>query len=144
MGIIDYIEAKNRERVNRARREDSKKVGLGLLIGAAIGAGIGILTAPQSGEETRQDIAKKAKEAGDIVRDKADEYVNLARDFGNDVGEKLSQIRPAIQEKMEDLGEQYEESVHGVKVEIAKAKEEASDKAEVVKEGAGNCAETRY
>ena len=41
MGIIDYIEAKNRERVNRARREDSKKVGLGLLIGAAIGAGIG-------------------------------------------------------------------------------------------------------
>ena len=123
MGIIDYIEAKNRERVNRARREDSKKVGLGLLIGAAIGAGIGILTAPQSGEETRQDIAKKAKEAGDVVRDKADEYVNLARDFGNDVGEKISQIRPAIREKLEDLGEQYEESVHGVKTEIAKAKE---------------------
>jgi len=49
--------------------QDSRASGAGLfiagaVIGGAIGATVALLFAPQSGEETRKDIAKKAKEAG--------------------------------------------------------------------------------
>ena len=39
----------------------SKKFGLGLAVGALVGAVAGILTAPKSGEETRKDLKLKAK-----------------------------------------------------------------------------------
>ena len=42
------------------------KVGA-LLIGAAIGAGVGLLIAPASGEETRADIANKVSDLGKKV-----------------------------------------------------------------------------
>ena len=38
----------------------SKKFGLGLAVGALVGAVAGILTAPKSGEETRKDLKLKA------------------------------------------------------------------------------------
>lgn len=41
----------------------------GLIFGAAIGATAGILLAPKSGEETRKDIQKLAKEVGDKATD---------------------------------------------------------------------------
>lgn len=39
-----------------------KKLGLGILIGAVAGVVTGLLTAPKSGKETRQDIKNKAGE----------------------------------------------------------------------------------
>jgi len=39
-----------------------KKLALGAVIGAAAGLVAGILTAPKSGRETREDIKKKARE----------------------------------------------------------------------------------
>jgi gas vesicle protein len=45
------------------------KVGA-LLIGAAIGAGVGLLIAPASGEEMRADIANKVSDFGKKVPDR--------------------------------------------------------------------------
>jgi gas vesicle protein len=44
---------------------DSGSVLLALLVGAAIGAGVGILYAPDEGSRTRQRIKDKAQEATD-------------------------------------------------------------------------------
>jgi hypothetical protein len=67
------------DRVSRATNalrgeEDSQilgKVGA-LLIGVGIGAGIGMLIAPTSGEETRADIADKVSDFGDKVRERTE------------------------------------------------------------------------
>lgn len=46
------------------------KKGLGkLLAGAAVGLGIGMLLAPKSGEETRKDLKKGAKNLANKVKD---------------------------------------------------------------------------
>ena len=47
-----------------------KKSKLGALVaGIGIGAAAGLLLAPKSGEETRKDIQKKAKQIGKKVKD---------------------------------------------------------------------------
>jgi gas vesicle protein len=47
-------------------------LGIGLLIGAAVGAGIGLLLAPHTGRETRESLKKRYHEiAGKIHRVRA-------------------------------------------------------------------------
>ena len=45
----------------------------GLLIGALVGAGIALLVAPSSGEETRRMIARRARRLAADARDRYDE-----------------------------------------------------------------------
>ena len=51
-----------------------------LLIGAAAGAGVALLYAPQSGEETRKFIRRTAGDAKDAVVDKGEEILDAGRD----------------------------------------------------------------
>lgn len=146
MGIFDYLEQRNRERVFRARVEDSKKIGFGLVLGTAIGAGIGLLTAPKSGEETRKDIANAARDAGAKVRDKADEYVNVARGFGSEMESRLNSIAPAIGSGLEAAGSAYQENKESRLIELGRmdgkeVADKAKDVAKEVKKGAENVAE---
>ncbi|MDD7592911.1 MAG: YtxH domain-containing protein [Peptoniphilaceae bacterium] len=138
MGIVDYIEQKNRERVARARFEDSKKVGFGLVLGTLIGAGIGVLTAPKSGAETRADLADRARDAGDVVRAKAEEYRDAAVDFGKDVNSRLTSIKPAIESGLDAANSSFQENKSNRLVELGREEEELKEKAEEVKKGVEN------
>jgi len=61
--------------------------GIGLfLLGVAVGAGIALLYAPQSGDETRQDLRRgarrlrrKARDLAEDAKDKAHEVVQTSR-----------------------------------------------------------------
>jgi gas vesicle protein len=45
----------------------------GLILGALVGAGLALLLAPQSGAETRRDLARRARRLTDEARDRYDE-----------------------------------------------------------------------
>jgi len=45
----------------------------GLILGALVGAGLALLLAPQSGAETRRDLARRARQLRDETRDRYDE-----------------------------------------------------------------------
>jgi gas vesicle protein len=70
------------------------------LVGIGIGSLIGVLFAPKSGDETREYIAKKAREGDFVVRKKAREVRNLAEEtiqHGKGViADTKEQIRMAI------------------------------------------------
>lgn len=122
MGIADYLEQRNKDRVRRARAEDAKKVSLGILIGAAIGAGAGVLFAPKSGKETREDIGNAAVEAArtikiktgqavETVKAKTDEVVSKAKNFyAERADRKLTNIGPVADEIEDELEEVVEET----------------------------------
>lgn len=69
--------------------------GIGLfLLGAAVGAGIALLFAPQSGEETRADIRRvarkakrKARDLGESGRELAEDLMETGRDAVDDLAE---------------------------------------------------------
>lgn len=73
MSILHIIEKSRKKRENRLRR----KVLAGIVLGAAAGLAAGILLAPKSGKETRQDFSEaisrlpdKLKEAGKLGSEK--------------------------------------------------------------------------
>ena len=51
----------------------------GLAIGALVGAGVALLFAPQSGEETRRQVSRKAKHLAREARDRYDEVRDKVR-----------------------------------------------------------------
>ena len=65
------------------RRMDSRTLGLGMLIGAAIGAGAALLLAPASGEDTRRQLTRGARRlytrGADAVADLRHDTDRLAR-----------------------------------------------------------------
>jgi gas vesicle protein len=63
----------------------------GLLIGALVGAGVALLFAPQSGEETRRLIRRKAKHLADDARDRYDDVRHRVRAARRHATEALSE-----------------------------------------------------
>src|SRR5689334_24581240 len=60
---------------------EEKGGGVGsFLLGAMVGAGIALLLAPQSGEETRRDIKRKARQVSDAARDAAGDLQDTVAD----------------------------------------------------------------
>lgn len=65
-----------------------------LLLGVLIGAGIALLFAPGSGRETRQAISRRARTAGDAVKE-------VAQDVTGQVADRFDHMRARVEEEIE-------------------------------------------
>lgn len=63
----------------------------GAVVGGAIGATVALLFAPQSGEETRKYLAKRAKEAGEDFEDMRKSLEPKFKKAKKDFAKKLSE-----------------------------------------------------
>ncbi|MBE0637069.1 MAG: YtxH domain-containing protein [Bacteroidales bacterium] len=72
---------------------------IGLLSGAAIGAALGILYAPDKGEVTRKKIAKKAEDLKDDLYDKMDEMKDYFNESLGHVKEKVEDLKEKVHKK---------------------------------------------
>jgi gas vesicle protein len=74
---------------------EKREPGVGsFLIGLALGAGVALLLAPQSGEETRQVIARRARRAQDAAQD-------FVEDVSGTVADKFQEVRASVEERIE-------------------------------------------
>src|SRR3954452_17043457 len=78
-----------------------------LFIGVLIGAGVALLFAPRSGAETRAQIKRKARQAGDAVKGAADEVTDKVTDTFEQararVEEQIESARNAIEIKKQQV-----------------------------------------
>ena len=65
-----------------------------LLLGLALGAGVALLFAPQSGEETRRAVARRARRAQDAAQD-------FVEDVSGTVADKFNQVRATVEERID-------------------------------------------
>ncbi|HEX2600890.1 MAG TPA: YtxH domain-containing protein [Gemmatimonadaceae bacterium] len=74
---------------------ERRDAGVGaLLIGLALGAGAALLFAPQSGEETRRGIARRARRAQEAA-------VDFVGDVSGTVADKFNEVRATVEERIE-------------------------------------------
>ena len=64
------------------------------LIGLALGAGVALLLDPQSGEETRRELARRARRAQDAAKD-------FVEDVSGTVADKFQEVRATVEERIE-------------------------------------------
>ena len=84
----------------------------GLLIGGLIGAAIGILFAPKSGKETRQDIADKADELLVKAREEYKKAAVKSKEAYEAAVRRLKDAEGTAREKVEEIEEKISELAH--------------------------------
>ena len=87
--------------------------GLGsFLVGLAVGAGVALLLAPQSGEETRRGLQRRARTAGDRARTMADEMSENVQgrwqDARSALEERVDRARTAVDIKRHQVAKAVE------------------------------------
>lgn len=79
--------------MDRSDAQDLIPFSLGILLGAAVGAGVALLLAPQSGRKTRKQLSRNAEELRDRASDRWD---TLAEEVRDRVDEALTSARKRL------------------------------------------------
>lgn len=100
----------------------------GLVIGGLIGAALGILYAPKSGKETREDIAQKAEELVDKAKEEYEKAVEKSKMAYESAIKRLKALEISAKEKVEEVegkvsefAKQSAETIQDSKIKIKKA-----------------------
>ena len=98
-----------------AKRRSRTNVAIGTAVGLLLGAAAGILLAPKSGKETRQDIKKAAESGLEHVNQAAKTTAKFVKREVAEVKEKVNAIKANKKHPKETLAETAENTVDEVK-----------------------------
>ncbi len=87
------------------------------LFGALLGAGVALLLAPQSGERTRRDLAKRAKQLRREAEERWDDVVD-------GVEEKGREIKERVEDWADDVVDEVKEGKRAIERKTADARDE--------------------
>ncbi len=90
--------------------DDSSNGFMWFLAGLGLGALIGVLYAPQSGEETREQIRRSAREGADRLREQAKHAREQAGEYVDRGREKWNQQRDNFRSAVEAGRQAYREA----------------------------------
>ena len=99
----------------------SESKGLWFLVGLSLGAVAGIMYAPQSGEETRDLLSRKADEGRDLVQRKANDLREQAsglREHASHLRDQVGNLRDQVGNVREQAGQYAEKGKQAVTRQI--------------------------
>lgn len=76
---------------------------VGLLIGGALGAALALLYAPQSGEETREQLKKRGEDLKDGASDAYVKARSKATEVGGQIKEKTTNVASTVRDSASQM-----------------------------------------
>jgi gas vesicle protein len=96
----------------------------GFLMGGLAGAAIAFLTAPRSGEETREQIREKSFELRDTAEQTVDEALTAVKATALDVSNRAEELRAQSQVSLDEAQKQWTQAIGEIKQVASEAIEE--------------------
>lgn len=96
------------------------KVALGAAFGAVAGFVTGVLLAPKSGKDTRQDIKDVATQSKETALEKAGEAKDYAGQKAQEVKAKAEEVIEEVTDKATELKGRAEQAIEGAKKGFSK------------------------
>jgi gas vesicle protein len=85
---------------------------VGLLIGGALGAALALLYAPQSGEETRDQLKKRSEDLKDGATDVYSKAKTRATEVGDQIKEKTTTVASTVRESASQMAAKVGDRFH--------------------------------
>ncbi len=108
MNLIKSIKDAKKKKEIAKKVKVAKKLATVATVGSAVGAVAGVLLAPKSGKETRQDIVNSAKSASQSVRNSAGNMKEKAVGIQNKVKTALGKANRLIADNKEKKSQKVE------------------------------------
>ena len=89
------------------------------LAGVGAGLALGVLFAPNSGEETRMYLASSARQGLDKAKAKGEEFSRRAQDAVNRGKEAVTRGKEAVSETVESAKQSAKQSYYGEKTNVS-------------------------
>lgn len=132
MKLSQLLEEKRKAKKRQAMAKTAKTVGLTAVIGASVGALGGVLLAPKSGKETRDDIKNSAIDANEKLKVKATEAKEKFNENLATSKENLSEANNKIKEYLKNKKSAKNSEVQAQIEAVSEIKEVATTESEEV------------
>jgi gas vesicle protein len=107
------------------------------VLGAAIGAGLGILFAPQAGERTRRDLARRGRKLRAQAEDKLDDVADDLKVRGKRIKETVSEFADEVVDEVTEGTRKLERTALTAREELERRLADARARARAAVAGDG-------
>ncbi|MGH7593477.1 MAG: YtxH domain-containing protein [Gemmatimonadales bacterium] len=107
------------------------------VLGAAIGAGLGILFAPQAGDRTRRELARRGRRLRAEAGDKLDDLSGELQARGRKIKESVAEFADDVADEVKDGKRKLERSAHTAREELERRLADARTRARAAVGGDG-------
>lgn len=128
MKLSQLLEEKRKAKKRQAMAKTAKTVGVTAIVGASIGAIGGVLFAPKSGKETREDLKNSAITTNEKIKVKAGEAKTAFTDKFQSGKENVSDASSKIKEYLKSKKSNSNEEALEIEATEVSTTEESEEK----------------
>jgi len=130
MILIELLDSLNKEKRIKAKQIErvkaTQKFAVGMGLAATAGMATGLLLAPKSGKQTREDLKENAVNTVDTIKDTVQKKAEMVKDSAAQAEQEAANIIKDIYGKTEGVKKDLKDGYHEINQDIHKTAESIS------------------
>jgi len=127
MIIRDLLDLVRKEKRKRQRVKAAQKFAVGMGVVAAAGVATGILFAPKSGKEAREDLKEEVVNSVETIKDSFQKKVETVKDSAAHAAQEVRNVIKDVHGKKESVKKDIKDGCHEITQDIDKTAENISN-----------------